>query len=473
MTGDAPEPAEQTTLVCSECGGDVCETRSTKRNWTHRSRMIPRLVWIALCLGLIGYWVSIGYIENVRGYTRPVGLHQQQSTRVATTLNPSYRADIHPTFVSTQDLRDAIQGDADAMNTVREKITEAHLFTQSSGSNMPVESVRFGWKETLGSYTTSRSYQFGGSLWSVYQSVKLQDVRDRSSIGHDQYRWSWGDGGWTFFPQLGEQTITQDGAVNDAWSINLLNIFRLFSMCLVIGYVLSSAGKLLRVPLLRTKHTCVILMMALFCSAFVYTAFTPRDFDRVSGSMMQDSFQSEVYLVDELNTVVADDAHLIQLCEDLLALITPNESNELLLSQAWTYKKSQQQWARPTTDSFGFGISRFAQVLRYEKRSYKDRGVDEQIPEMYQQPLWKSIHGSGNLGFQWGPIDSQKSLRVDLFTIVSIAVLFWFIWRICHWSARAVLRRVQKRRVLRNQCIFCSYPLSAQAVNARYPRETT
>ncbi|MGJ8636639.1 MAG: hypothetical protein ACSHX5_07320 [Phycisphaerales bacterium] len=473
MTGDAQESTSSAKLGCPECGGDVCEIHSTKRGWAHRSRMIPRLVWIVLCLGLIGYWVFTGYIENVRGFTAPVGLHQQQSTRVATSLNPSYRADEHPTFVSTQDLRDAIQGDADAMNTVREKITEAHRFTQSSDTKRRVESVRFGWKETLGSHDSSRAYQFGGLLWNTYHSSKLQDVRDRSSVGHDQYRWSWGEGGWTFFPQLGKRTISQDGAVNDAWSINLINVFRLFSVCLVIGCVLGYAGKRLRIPLLRTKYSCVILMMILFCSAFAYSALTPKDFDRVSGSMMQDSIVSDIYLVEELNTVVADDAQLVQLCEDLLALIPPTENNELLLSQAWIYGKSQQQWARPTTDSFGFGISRFAQVLRYEKRSYKDRGVDEQIPEIYQRSLWQSIHGSGNLGFQWGPIDSQKSLRVDLFTIVSIAVLFWFIWRICHWSARAVLRRVQKRRVLRNQCIFCSYPLTAQALNARYPQETT
>lgn len=467
---DSKDPGH---IACPECGGDVCELSDTRRNWTHRSRMIPRLVWIVLCLGLIGYWVSTGYLENVWNHSQPIRIQQQSSTQVATSLNPSYRTDSDSIYVSTQDLRDAIEGDPNAKSRVRENITEASRFTQYPDSGSRIESIWFGWKDTLGSHTSNRSYRFGRTLWILNHSAKLQDVRHLSSIGHDQYRWSLGEDGWTFFPQFGKQTITQDGAVRDSWGIDLVGVFRLLSMCLVIGVLIGYIGKRLRIPLLRKRYSGVTLMLIMLCSALAYSAFTPSEFKRVHGGHMQDIAQSEAYTIEYLDEVIKDDDKLIQLSRDLLALIPSSENRELLLSQAWKYATSDTKWATATTDSFGFGTLWNWSMFRYQKRSYLDVGADEQIPTRYRQSFRKALFEQGSLIFHWGPIESQRTLSVDFFTIVSIGVLFWLIWMISHWSARFILRRVQKRRVLRNQCIFCSYPLTAQAVNARYPRETT
>jgi len=459
------------SVLCPECGEDVCTTRDTARGWTHRSRVIPRILWAVLCLGLIGYWVSIGQWSFVQGERR-LNLPQPYTGSVGqifTSLNPFNISDQTTTYLSTQDMRDAIDGDEDALNKARDKFGGAHANNQADtfGGSL-IHTVVFGWKEPYGSISSNRGTNFGGVLFLHQYSAKLKDVRDTNSIGHNQYRWSWGEGGWSVFPQLGHTNITHDGAVIRSWSVNLIKLFGVLSVCLVLAWIVVLVGVRLGVSAVRKRSLQAALYLTLLVLAGFLGSSNVSFFDRVQSNHSQDVAQSQAYQVDELIQVASDDSALIALCQELLDLV-PVQETDLLLSQAWTFTPSPvNKWTKPTTDRLHVSIGYQGMLVSYEKRVYQVRD-GETIPARHRKPFWDGIRDFGIVAAHWGPIENQKSLSVGLFHLLSIGVLFWLAWRVLHWGARMVLVLVQKRRVMRNQCVYCAYPLTQEATQARYP----
>lgn len=465
-------------IACPECGKDVCVLHDTKRSWTHRSRVIPRIVWAVVCLGLIGYWISTGQVYSVKNQTQAQAYQvpAMPAGKVSTNLNPIGRADLEIEYVSSQDFRDAIDGDEQAISVVRKKITEASVATKESKTWGSVESVQFGWKEPFGSFTSNKMYRFGGMLYSTHHSIKLHDIRDPNSVGHKQYRWSWGENDWSIFPRLGKRSVTQNGAIIDSWNIQYVNIFRLVSICIVCGWLVGILGRRLHIPVIKKRYTSMVLAVALILVGVIYAGTNPGVQEQTSGSFARDIAQSNVYTIEQLDEAVSDDVKLIELSRELIGVIPEWETQELLLSQAWNYAKTNvadgtvKKWAKPTTDIFSVSLSHSSQLIGYTKISYPDIKADEQVRASWKPSFWEGIREHGVVAIQWGPLENQRMISIGVLTFISIGVLFWLIWKINHWCARFVLGRVQKRRVIGNQCIFCAYPLTQEATQARYPQ---
>ncbi len=458
-------------IVCPECGEDVCITRDTARGWTHRSRVLPRIVWIAAILGLVGYWVSIGQLNFVRGEK---GMNHVPPTanivpRIHTSLDPTNIVGNTVTYVSTQDLRDAIGGDADALGKVRDKLNEAHTINQTKtyGGNQ-VETVVFGWQEPYGTFGSYQQYQFGGTLLWLAERIMVQDVRDPDSIGRNMYQGDWREGGWSFFPRLGYTRITHDGAVSRSWHVSLVNLFGVVSVGIVSAWLIVLPGRWFGLSLVCKRWFRLALFLSILVLFVLLSGIRSERKEYTRGNYSQDIAQSQVYSVDELGRAAADESALTVLCQELLDLV-PAQETDLLLAQAWTFKPSVgKQWAKPVTDRLHVSIGRQGMLVSYEKRVYQVQD-GEDIPARYRPSFWRDIQYSGMMPMLWGPIENQKILGVGIFRLISIGVLFWLIWRVLHWGARMVLVLVQKRRVLRNQCVFCAYPLTQEATQARYP----
>ncbi len=436
--------------------------------------MIPRIVWAVVCLGLIGLWVYNGQQISSRHQMQMRSAPQSQAPiKNPISLNPSGRVHHAPEYLSAQDLRDAINGDEQAKAAVRKMIAEARLGDSNLGLSYVIESVEFGWKESVGSYTTSQHHRFGGQLWRWGHSVKLQDIRDLDSVGHDQYRFSWGEPGWSFFPHLGKNTLTQNDAVSDVWHVSLINVFGLLSLCLVIGWSVGFIGRWLGVPVIRCRlfvWVCVLLLIAL---AGVYAINTPLTFEQTNESYSFSQGQSKSYSMKELIGMESEDAELVKLCQKMLDILPPTDQDDYLLGQGWVYGLSPQKWAQSQSDRVYWAISHNWMLLRYSRITFIDIKPDEQIPDRYHRSVWKNFVEQGILTLQWGPIEDQRTASLGVLTLASIGVLFTLIWKCTHWVARFALGRVQKRRVRRSACIYCAYPLTQAGLQARYPENNT
>jgi len=460
-----------TNIVCPECGGDVCVVHDTARGWTHRSRVLPRMTWAVVCLGLIGYWVSIGQYSAALTPANTTNQQARNNRWIAATLNPlelGLGVGEDYVYVSAQDLRDAIDGDEDVLVSVAQKFGEAEEYNRKNkDSSTSIERVQFAWHEPYGSIGSLRRFSFGKSLLWLSESIMLEDIRDHDSVGRSQSSGSWGEGGWSFWPRFGYTDITRDGAVTRSWDVNLVGIFQLVSVCLVGAWLIGLAIGLIGLSKeKRFKVRCGVFIVLLISAglvswgeAWVYT------FER--GESSQDIALSGAWTLDYLDSVIADEDKMSLFCKDLLGLIPAGYGEDLLLAQAWDYAPVSRQVIDPSEKTVVLWI-RYTLLIGYY--GYQFEHVDEAREiQQVDGTIWDGLIDYGMLRLRWGPLERQSTLSIGVFSWISIGVVFWMLWTMTHWVSRLVFGRIQKRRVRRNQCIICAYPLTQEATQARYP----
>jgi len=453
---------------CPECGGDVCTLRDTKRRWTHRSRVLPRLAWVTLCLGLVGYWVSIGQWHS-QVLANPVSTNASlslASTSVYTNLY-LYELEDESISISTSELQLAINGDQDALAQVVAKFGESAHWRPSQQGQPGLESVVFGLKETYGTFHSSVWYNFGGSLAHYSKNTMVQDLRDPNSIGRNPNQGNWRAGGWELFPRIRYSKLEHNDAMETSYSINLLNLFGVWSMCVVVAWVIRCVCLVCRISWVWRKRLGMVTLVLLMIVSGIL-GIIGKEVWEMPGSIHQpDVAQSVPYSIEVLNGAVQDPFKAKEICQELLDLVPADHEGNLLLSQFWIYQSPDQKWAQPTTSLVNAAIGR-SFLLSSTRRTYQSIQEGEKIPKGHRFQFWRGFSERGVISFNWGPPEDRREFVFGVFLVVSIGVLSWLIWSVLHWGARVVFRRVQKRRVLLNQCIFCAYPLTAEAVNARY-----
>ncbi len=472
-------------IACPECGKDVCVLHDTKRKWTHRSRVIPRIVWAAACLGLIGYWVSTGRVHFVQDEVdvliqsyggAPVG-------QIPTSFQPEFGYLDDPElvlFVSKIDLQEAMGGDPEAMSHVLAKLREAVVYNEHlDEGGLTIKSVVFGWKESYGSYYSSTSYFFGGPLLMFSSGKMVPDMRDLDTVGRYWYQGDWGAGGLLLFPRLGYRTSLHDGAANQEWSISLIGVFGIFSMVFILVWVAGIIAGLVGVRVAGRRSIQVGLFFVLFVAVAATSYFGVYQYTSLRAGAYGDIVQSKVYSIAEMEALTGDENEAMKLIEDLLGLFATNPqgpnglgyAGEELLAQFWSRDLANvKNWPQTTNDRFDLLIGYGWPLLNYERLNYIDLQDGQEVTVLVHDSTWEYFRKRGMLTLRWGPPEHRASLSIGIVTWISIGVLFWLIWKFVHWCARFIIGRVQKRRVIGNQCIFCAYPLTQEATQARYPQ---
>jgi len=471
--------ADQKNVACPECGGDACILQDTRRGWTHRSRVIPRVLWIVMCIGLVGYWISIGHW----GYQLGKTARRAQATPNprATTGGPVYTT-LYPfgignredsSLVSTRDLQDAIDGDEASLAAVISKFDEPTQWSAAVQGRSKIESLQFGLKEPYGTLSSSIWFSFGGTLLQSSTNIMVQDLRDPDSIGRNPYQGNWGGGGWKFFPRCQYSKLESNGAVQSTYSMDVRNIFGVLSICMVFSVLIRALGGVCGLRIAHTRWFAPSICLFLIVSAAIAGSLGKEEHSSINSNHQQDIAQSSSYPIEELRNAVHDPSLALKICQELLDLVPPNHNGDLLLAQGWIVEPYKGRWASPV-DSYLQGSIGYQNILlTIQRRSFPEINSGEEIPVRLHEPFWRGIQASGTAVIQWGEPEDQWRVRIGLFRLVSIGVLFWLIWRMFHWGSIVAFRRIQHHRVLRNECIFCAYPLTADAVNARYPAEET
>ncbi len=446
--------------------------RDTSRAWTHRSRLLPKAAWLAIFLGLIGYWVSDGgfSVSQTSSVVRG-GSFSDPHWWSDASLHPS-GSDEDDVYVSTLDLRDAIDGDKDALVRVVEKVNEAHEQNfDIVGNNFlrAVERVQFAWHEPAGSLSGMRIYLFGGPLLWTNKQVMLHDIRDHDSVGRDSYREVWESEGWSFGPSFGHAEVTHDGAIARSWRVNVLGVFQIVSVCLVGSWLVGLIIRLKRVSKVKRRRVQFGVFFLLLVSVCVFILFDAEGLEHESGGGREVAL-SGAYTLGYLEQVVDDQDKLVAFCEDLLDLVPGEQEGDLLLAQAWEYNMEEDpsdiQWEDVSQAEVVLSAGYFAwfEYSRYEFERVEDA---QEINVLERGARWRRLVRWGNLKFSWGPLEKQSSVSLTFFAWLSIGVMLWLLWAIVHWMALFKFRRVLKGRVSRNQCIYCAYPLSDEGKKAR------
>jgi len=459
--------AEQAIIACPECGGDVCVLHQTSRGWTHWSKVIPRILWVLTFAGLVAYWVSIGqwdFSEQSGGAMRRAGGQQFSS------LTPwPVSIDQHPGYISTTDLVSAIDGDQEALKAVTSNLRQAIFIFDDDESWTRPESVKFGLKATNGTQYTTRQYSFGGAWYGYSRSDTVTDLRDPDSIDLNPYTEE--SIRWGVFPSLQYSKTYTGGSRQVNHRISVYTIFGVLSVCMVLAWVIRWIGVRCRVPGLDRKRAWAVLTVIFFLGAACTAMLTYQTNSHEYSNAYQDIALSPLYTIEELREATDSPAGTVELCKSILELIPESHSGDLFIGQLWSLAKTPPDPSTsPVVQWFRAGVGRQYTLIRWENRTYPETVAEDDLPDPYRRSFWWGLHNQGVALLYWGPPRSASSASIAIFTLTLFPVFFYWIWVLYHWAARIVLSRVQRRRMLRNECVFCGYPLTAQAVNARHPR---
>lgn len=469
--------------ACPECGEDVCVLEDLDRKWTHRSRMMPRIGWAVLCLGLLVYWVWMGSLNT---YQISAAKMAQQSSQQRwwnqasfTPSQMSWDNNHDVLYLSTQDLQDAADGDQASIEHVIQGLSKAAIHNQKpEGSFGTVDQVKFVWHEPYGSMGSSHHYRFGGTLVWISKGIMLQDIRDDESVGHDSYHWSWGESGWTFWPSIGYDKISEaeneyeNGAVIESWSVNLLGVFQLISFCLVIAWIVGLGIGLTGVSAETKRKIRIVIFASLLMAAAILSLIIAERTVYRKGENSQGGTESNAFLIDDLNDIVQDQDALRSLCQDLLELVPSGQQEEMLLAQAWEILPLDQDKAvaSPSYRRMYASMGNSLAWIQFQQRAFEHAEEAYKVQDLPERTMWEQFSQRGSIDLRWGPLKKQSELSFNLIGWISIGVIFWMIWASLQAIARFIFRRVQKRRVAQKQCVFCTYPLTQAGMQARYPQ---
>jgi len=456
--------------------------------------MIPRIVWALACLGLIGYWASIGQVvafQNQMQYWADPQIPIHRSffqSDFAYDFRGNQR-EFDQVVVSTQDLRDAIGGEERARDLLRQKINVENFYDRIGGFNgIFYSSVHLGWMKTEGVSVSNRWYSFGGSLWASDKFMFVYDVRDSSSVKDfpnfssraDVSSLSLGSSQWFIYPKMGMRRVSQSGAKSETWTVDLVNVFGLLSLCVLCSWLICIICCFLRVAKVEKRYFGQIIMLFLVSGIAVYSLLNSNADSYTSYSSWgylgrAPTNYSNEYSINQLNQALADDEKLIELCQKLLADIPVSHKGEMLLTELWLGEGDDTGVSDPVpeTDYVSISIGHRWQLIGYQRLTYVDLIPEQIIPDRHFRSLWNDFVEHGMLTLQWGPIEDQRTARLGVIALASIGMLFTLIWKCAHSIARFALGRVQKRRVRRSACIYCAYPLTQAGLQARYPENNT
>lgn len=455
---------DENTVHCPECGGDVCEIRSTKRSWTHRSRMIPRLVWIVLVAAFLGYWIYAGMWTTS---SRTTGLQPHTQRPQISNLNPGgYPNDEPRLYVSRKDLQAASRGNEYAVESVRTLLERTISHTDPTGYNQQIERVRFAFKESNGVSTKNTHFWSLGNLFYFDTTNMLSDIRDPNSVAQNIYVTSF-QTRFSLFPAFQYGWTESGGSPSYLVFLNILLVIGHLGLIIVLTRIIASIGKRLGLEFFH-KHWCLyatgLLLLALTTVAVVLTS---DEQTRVYGSSYNDVAVSDWFSLEELRDIESDLQRLQKWSKEIADKLPATDSRELLVGQIWDQSaRNSSNPANYDTVTIGF---KQVQIFAWSRTTYAHEVLDENPPRNYAQALLKF----GTASIVWGPKQRSQGIAIWPMNIFGLLTMMYFLWSILHCMSRRVLAHVQKRRVLRNQCIFCSYPLTAQGVNARYPRQRT
>lgn len=468
-----PDPEhDQTTnprVVCPECGSDVCTLQNTKRNWTHPSRIISGIVWLAVVIVVIGYWISLG---NWGYSTEQVDLRRYIGSEYRLALIPwTPLADPDSGYLSSEQMERAVEGNAEALNRVRTTLQFAVDYADTGQGVSGLLGIQFGLKEPDAYITTDTQYRMGGIWFTNTMSETLQDVRDAGSMDPDRY-FDWEVVEWSLFPTLSHSKESSDTTTSStrshSFTLHYLTILGVLCLCVLVVLSIRWVGSRVGVPILKKRLIRYALVAVLFLSCGIGAMLNPKLYNYRSLIANEPNPLSLLYSIEDLREMTQDPDRAAEWCADMLALIKADQHEDLLLGQLWVFDETIDKATHEMgLETFFVGAGYRFDLFVWVRGNYVQEASDVELPKSTRWDWPRNLRDSGLLRYRWGPPHAPSFIRVEIVHLALLAVTLYWMWAFFLWAGRVILGRVQRRRARRDQCTFCGYPLTPEGRNAR------
>ena len=458
------ETQKTSTLRCPECGGDtsVCRSKPTKSH--ERAVRIPFILWILfvlLVVALVSPWaqVRLGQPWAIYGSTIP--------------SNPQPSISAPMPVVTASGIIDEPEASAEVLDDAYQAMRK-HLGPWWSGLQ-----VRLVFVDPSGTIQDSHTRGLIGNWYSVSATTMTSNSAlipaDHAGLDYpaealieDQYpppyynqsRW-----------ELQYQTTRLNGA-QSYW--RQINAFNILGSIMILWVLIRITNWFLKRRGLRHMRRRKTVLLTHFASATLLVLLGWRL--QANDHLIAFSGMNRVAPIASSTGEWMDGEQWIELIKDPHAGERMVEMMGPVASQAPTnhvlgyqYKRNvSTEFRQYTSDVFGY-----LPLISYSTQRYY--APDENA---VAQPVDRPEGYMDGLKVHWPPTSEWLSISLGLKSaligivlvpshIVLLGAVLWSLLRYSRMIARQLAYRTQKKRVKQNQCIFCAYPLSPEALAAR------
>lgn len=466
MTG---EPSETATVSCPECGGDVCVLKQIKQSRSHRSRVIPSVLWLVLVLALVALWVWNGAWTTT---SQTGNLRETVGSEFRTAYVPWEPAeDVDPVYLSSREMHEAIEGDKDALRKVNGTLSTIIDRVDANQRVAGLMGVRFSFKEPQAQLDRFTSYGFGGGWFLSGNSRTLTDIRDVDSSDTDAFT-DWESRSWGLYPKISYSQLKSD--TTNGRVLNLLvylhypTVLGILSLCMIFAWFIQWIGRSVGFKSAEKRFVWSAIVVSLLIFCFIGALLNQSTSSKRYTTSSQSTPISSMYSIEELRASMQDAEKTAEWCAGVLALLPADQNRDLLLGQLWVFDETMPKSSHEyTAKAVEIAIIREHPLIRWGHTSYGVGVAPEDLPKSADWNPLHSLRDQGTIAFRWGSQRQPRYVFVNIVNIALLVVSLYWVWAGLHWGSRRILRRVQRRRVRREQCIFCAYPLTSEARIAR------
>lgn len=442
-------PSGEPSYRCPECGGDVCVTRELVRRWTHPTYLIPVIFWaLTLCI--------------VLAITSPWGNEWMGKTGIWTNESPIGRElngtpNKPPLQLSV--VRAAADGDLEAQ---RETIGLIRSRLDWYGPIEPDEKLVFIATGLAGIIHRQFRYGYGADWFTYWSNTTVDNMSDpdHSDMRND----SLSETSFRLYPPE-YMRIEQDDSRTVYQTFSMLGALTFLSVCMIVIFMTEHALRIFGFSFNRRSKKIVlaILLLGAVSLSIVYPSDTSTFYSGTGGVKQR----SDLLDRDELLAYLSDtnsQRSLVDLIADSFESVQETDSHVNLWLES-SYSSAISYW----TASAGLPY----QLYWFKRKSYFERQSDT----AYQRPIdppasaiagqRTTLNKLSGWELRLGGKKALYSVGVSPSTVALLTVAFYWFWKLAHGGGRRWMAMIQRKRVKRNQCIFCAYPLSPEALSAR------
>ncbi len=444
-------PSQETPVLCSECGGDVRIVQDMELPKTHRARWIPKLLVVVLLVGLVGVLTVTG-----KGW-RSYGGSPSFITDYSELLDPIQS-------VGRSGLVDEETGSSreEFIETLSRRLNKVEK--QYWGGLIRLVSV-----EPDGMTGRELSYGVGEEVYLWETRSSLLDVRIPDAWDQD---WNPSDTVWVSYGpyKYTRGEFKHNFAFNESVVVNYISIFAIIASCWLLVWVLGAVLRRFGIRSLHSPKQLAVGIGILLLGIVVSSAAFPNDL-RYAYANDPPVKTSEWIEYDTLIEIVEQAKFNPDQAEQLWALlksITPDtEDSDLIVG-------IQDDFGRPGLGVriWSIGIGSDIELLSGATiwRPNLDEGENTktvEFPSEFDRGLSVDFVDRRYFTFGWQSDLYERSVHIAPTSVLSVLAVVIWVWMGLRWIALLIVKRRQRRRISRDQCIFCAYPLSDEGKKAR------
>lgn len=469
MTDDRPLQSEPTHR-CPECGRDVCVTRELVRRWTHSAMLLPFLAWVGCVLALAVFaspWTQARLGNHLAIYS---------GTSVASS---EYAGALRPTITAAE----LLEPTADT----RSRIDEAFGTLASRFAPWWKDGpTRFVFMSKDGSRVDQLERGLGAAWISERATTQMSDVThepvgdgpwdypDEHVVAgkHNQYAayasLPWG------LERRGHR-ISGGQMYHRSYHPFSLMVSLTVALVLIEGviraarWILNTRGRRITTPRWVRRAIVPLLLLAFILVGYHRT----QEYHWISSQKIDPTSQQlDVFLEPDAfeQLLLHDPTH-----EALIAHLRP------LAERAPPGSILGYHSDRATT----FDYERYGAMItqHFELLSFTTRRFMHEDPDGLRPPTNRPAYPHSMIKFEHDPLwrwiavtynrpSSSHGVMLYWVHLIFLGLLLWIMLRIFRsvfrFVANLFIYRTQRKRLNNHQCIFCAYPLSAEALAARW-----